>query len=131
MSVILDDEELLHEAFDGLPSEYASFRSAIRTRSDVLSVEELNIILNVEERAIKKRSGFVDVNTMAMVANFQSQGFGRGRGRNNNQRGRGGRGFNFNGGRGFNGSNGFNGGNHHTSSNIFIGRNVSQFGQSS
>jgi len=40
--VILDDEELLHVALDGLPSKYDSFSSAIRTRSDVLSVEELN-----------------------------------------------------------------------------------------
>ena len=83
-------------------------------------MEEFNTLLNAEEREIKKRSSFVDVNTMAMVANFQSQGFGRGRGRNNNQRGR--------GGRGFNGSNVFNGGNHNTRPNIFTGGNVSQFG---
>ena len=89
VSVILDDEELLHVALDGLPSEYDSFSSAIRTCSDVLSIEELNTLLNAEERAIKKRSGVVDVTSMAMVANYQSQGFGRGRGRNNNQRGHG------------------------------------------
>ena len=87
VSVILDDEELLHVALDGLPSEYASFSSFIGTRSDILLVEELNTLLNAEERAIKKRSGLVDANTMAMAVNFQSQGFGRGRGRNNNQRG--------------------------------------------
>ena len=82
-------------------------------------MEELNTLLNVEERPIKKRSSLVDVNTMAMVANFQSQGFGRGRGRNNNQKGRGVRGF--------------NGGNHNTSPNNFNGfngGNVSQFSQS-
>ena len=123
MLVILDDEKLLHVALDGLPSKYASFSSTIRTRSDVLSVEEFNTLLNAEERAIKKRSSFVDVNTMAMATNFQSQGFGRGRGRNNNQRGR--------GGRGFNGSNVFNGGNHNIRPNIFTGGNVSQFGHSS
>ena len=54
--VFLDDEELLHIAFDGLPSEYDSFSFAIRTRSDVFSVEELNTLLNAEERVIKKRS---------------------------------------------------------------------------
>ena len=70
--MILDDEELLHVALDGLPSEYDSFSSAIRTRSDVLSIEELNTLLNAEERAIKKRSGVVDVTSMAMVANYQS-----------------------------------------------------------
>ena len=116
VSIILDDEELLHVALDGLPSEYASFSSAIRTRSDVLSVEELNTLLNAKERAIKKRFGFVDANTMAMAANFQSQGFSRGTSRNTNQRGRGGR---F-----------FNGGNHNTSLVTFNGGNVSQFHQS-
>ena len=88
--MILDDEELLHVALDGLPSKYDSFSSAIRTRSDVLSIEELNTLLNVKENAIKKRSGVVDVTSMAMVTNYQSQGFGRGRGRNNSQRGCGG-----------------------------------------
>ena len=68
--VILDDEELLHVALDGLPSKYASFSSAIRTRSDVLSVEEFNTLLNAKERAIKKKFGFVDANTMAMATNF-------------------------------------------------------------
>ena len=123
MSVILDDEKLLHVALDGLPSEYASFSSTIRTRSDVLLVEEFNTLLNAKEREIKKRSSFVDVNTMAMAANFQSQGLGRGRGKNNNQRGC--------GGRGFNGGNGFKGGNPNTNPNNFINGNVSQFGQSS
>ena len=60
---------------DGLPSEYDSFSSAIRTRSDVLSVEELNALLNYEERVIKKRSNTVDSASMAMVAKFHSQGF--------------------------------------------------------
>ena len=98
VSVVLNDEDLLHVALDGLPSEYDSFSSAIRTRSDVISIEELNILLNAEERAIRKRSGLVDTTSMAMIANYQSQGFHRGRGRHNNQRdrGRGGRG-NFSG----------------------------------
>ena len=59
------------------------------------SVEGLNTLLNAKERAIKKRSSILDPSSMAMAANYQSQGFGRG-GRNN-QKGRGGRG-NFNGG---------------------------------
>ena len=91
--VFVDDEELLHIVLDGLPSTYDSFSSAIRSRSDVLSVEELNALLNAEERVIKKRSNGVDQFSMAMVANFHSQGFPRGRGgRNYNQRGRGARG---------------------------------------
>ena len=72
VSVFLDDEELLHIALDGLPSEYDSFSSAIRTRSDVLSIEELNILLNSEERVIKKRSkaNAIDPNSVAMAMNF-------------------------------------------------------------
>nr|POE46008.1 hypothetical protein CFP56_36019 [Quercus suber] len=66
------------------------FASVSRTRSDVLSVEELNVLLNVEERVIKKRSNTVDSTSMAMAARFHSQGFQQGRGgRNNNQRGKG------------------------------------------
>ena len=86
VSVFLD-EELLHITIDGLTSKYDSFSSAIWTRSDVLSIEELNILLNAEERVIKKRSNVVDPNLVAMAMNFlsQGQGFSLGRGgRNNN-----------------------------------------------
>ena len=68
ISVFVDDEELFHVILDGLPSEYDSLSSAIRTRSDVLSVEELNVLLNVEERVIKRRSNTIDSTSMAMVA---------------------------------------------------------------
>ena len=68
ISVFVDDEELFHVILDGLPSEYDSLSSAIRTRSDVLSVEELNVLLNVEERVIKRRSNTVYSTSMAMVA---------------------------------------------------------------
>ena len=102
VSVFMDVEELLHAALDGLPPKYDSFSSAIRTRSNVLSIEELNTLLNAEERVVKKRSTTVDPNSIAMAANFQSQGFSQGRGgRNHNQRGRGGQGNNNNNG-GFN-----------------------------
>ena len=111
VSVFLDDEELLHIALDGLPSEYDSFSSAIRTRSDIFSVEELNTLLNAEERVIKKRinNGSSSL-TMAMNMNFQSQNYGfsnqRGRGgRYSNPRGRGGRG-NFNNHNSFTNNNG-------------------------
>ena len=119
--VFVDDEELLHIILEGLPSEYDSFSSAIRTRSDVLSVEELNALINVEERVIKKRSNIVDSASVAMAANFHSQGFQRGRGgRNNNQRGRG-RGDNHNSG----GSH--YGGSSYSSPNQFQNFNPSNF----
>ena len=93
----MDDEELLHIILDGLPSNYDSFSSVIRTRSDVLLVEELNSLLNAEERVIKKRSNGVDLASVA--TNFHSQGFPRGvGGKNHNQRGRGARGHGPNSG---------------------------------
>ncbi|KAK9987049.1 hypothetical protein SO802_032000 [Lithocarpus litseifolius] len=99
VSVFVDDEELLHIILDGLLSNYDSFSSSIRTRSEVLLVEELNALLNAEERVIKKRSNGVDLASMAMAANFHSQGFPRERGgRNHNQRGRGARGHGPNSG---------------------------------
>ena len=60
----------------------------------------MNVLLNAEERVIKKRSNTVDLASMAMAAKFQSQGFQQGRGgRHNNQRGRGrGHNHNFGGG---------------------------------
>ena len=61
-------------------------------------MEELNVLLNVEERVIKKRSSTIDSTSMAMAAKFHSQGFQPRRGgRNNNQKGRG-RGHNHNSG---------------------------------
>ena len=69
--VVLDDEDLLHIALDGLPLVYDSSSLAIRTCNDALTVEELNTLLNAKERALKKRSGGFDATTMAMVANYQ------------------------------------------------------------
>ena len=123
VSVFVDDEELLHIILDGLPSEYDSFSSAIRTRSDVLSVEELNVLLNAEERVIKRRSNTVDSASMAMAAKFHPQSFQQGRGgRNNNQRGRS-RGHNHNSG----GSH-YNGGSY-VNPNQFQNFNSSNFNQ--
>lgn len=68
--MFLDEEELLHIAFEGLPSKYNSFSSTIRTRSDVLFVEELNTLINAEERVIKKRSDGVTPPSIAMAMNF-------------------------------------------------------------
>ena len=56
MAVCFDKEELIHLALEVLPPIYDPFCSAIRTRSDVVTLEELNTLLNAEERSIKKRS---------------------------------------------------------------------------
>ena len=70
VSIVLDDEKLLHIALDGLLLEYDSFSSAIRTQSDVLLVEELNTLLNAEERVIKKRINNGSSPSMVMNMNF-------------------------------------------------------------
>ena len=70
LAIVHDDEELLHITLDGLPPKYDSFSFAIRTRSDVLLVEDLNTLLNAKERVIKKRSNTIDPNSVAMAANF-------------------------------------------------------------
>lgn len=46
VGVLIDDEELLHIALKGLPKDFNSFRSAIRTRSTQLTFDELTTLLN-------------------------------------------------------------------------------------
>ena len=45
IGVIVDNEELFCIVFRGLPKEYAHFSSAIRTRSDPITYEQLSIML--------------------------------------------------------------------------------------
>ena len=56
VAVCVDEEELIYLAFEALPPEYNAFCFAIQTSSDVVTLEELNTLLNAEERSIKKRS---------------------------------------------------------------------------
>ena len=66
VAIFIDEEELIHLALEALPLEYDAFYSAIRTRNDVFSIEELNTLLNVKERAIKKKFEPRDT-AMAMI----------------------------------------------------------------
>ena len=59
--VFIDKEELIHLVLEALPNEYGAFCFAIRTRNDVVTIEELNTLLNAEERAIKKKSETTDI----------------------------------------------------------------------
>ena len=97
VAVFVDEEELIHLVLEALPHEYSAFCSAIRTRNDVVTIEELNTLLNAEERALKKKSEIRDTARDTAMAMILQSGFNqnhnRGRGRNGNQRGRG-RGFN-------------------------------------
>ena len=61
-----------------------------RSRNDILTIEELNTLLNAEERSIKKRSTHSDrrdSTSFAMAANQFNQSFTKGRGKNGNNRG--------------------------------------------
>ena len=52
--VCVDVEELIYLALEAFPPEYDAFCSTIQTRSDVVTIEELNPLLNAKERSIKK-----------------------------------------------------------------------------
>ena len=69
------------------------FFFAIRTHNDIVTIEELNTLLNVEEKAIKKKSETRDTPMAMILQSGFNQNTTRGRGRNGNQRGHG-RGFN-------------------------------------
>ena len=105
VGVIIDNEELLCIVLRGLPREFAHFCSAIRTRSDPISYEQLSIMLHSEEQAMMDNSDSIP-HSLAMFASnlkpngngsnsqsnmYLNQGSARGRGRNNYNRGRGSR----------------------------------------
>ena len=50
----MDDEESLHIAIKGLPKDYNAIRSAVRTRSTQLSIDELATMLNTEEESLNE-----------------------------------------------------------------------------
>ena len=52
VGVVVDNEELLRIVPQGLPKEFAHFCSAIRTRSDPITYEQLSIMLQGEELAM-------------------------------------------------------------------------------
>ena len=66
--VILDDEELLHVAIKGLPKEFSAFKSAIRTRSNKLSFDELATLLNAKKESLNEGMEIKD-STFAMAVN--------------------------------------------------------------
>ena len=100
VGVIIDDEKLLYITIKGLPKEYNTFRSGIRTKSTQLSFDELSTMLNVEEESPNEGLDFKDpIFAMAATATSKPNGNsynqynkGKGRGNYNNRGGRGGRG---------------------------------------
>ena len=49
VGTLIDNEELLHIILKGLPREYSPFCSAIRTRNEPVSFEEIIVLLQTEE----------------------------------------------------------------------------------
>uniref|UniRef100_A0A2N9I8B6 CCHC-type domain-containing protein n=1 Tax=Fagus sylvatica TaxID=28930 RepID=A0A2N9I8B6_FAGSY len=70
VGTLIDNEELLHIILKGLPREYGPFCSAIRTRNEPVSFEEIMVLLQTEEQSILEISDSgKDVNAaMAMFA---------------------------------------------------------------
>uniref|UniRef100_A0A2N9EXZ4 CCHC-type domain-containing protein n=1 Tax=Fagus sylvatica TaxID=28930 RepID=A0A2N9EXZ4_FAGSY len=120
VDVHISDEEILHVVLKGLPIEFHSIRSAIRTRNDPISFDELRVLLFSRMKNSLKTSvePSKDLPLMAMLSTgnrFQSSqsppqfnnSSNRGRGRNSNGRGRGGRGYSHNGRGGFQNQNNY------------------------
>ena len=105
--VIVDNEELVCIVLRGHPREFVHFCSAIRTRSDPITYEQLAIMLQSEEQAMIDHIDLVSHNLAMFASNgktngsisnqSQNHGLGRGRGRNNANKGRGGGRFNHGG----------------------------------
>lgn len=98
----IDDDDLIIYTLNGLPPEYGPFKTSIRTRSNPISLEELNVLLSCEESNIDSTSQSVsDLSFTALIAtnddSFKSANFnsnkgrsgyrGKRRGRYNNNRG--------------------------------------------
>ncbi len=133
VGVQIDNEEILHIVLKGLPHEYHAFNTAIRTRNDATSFEDIHVLLTTEEQSLKNSNDLSKEHAhMEMVANanrnatlFSSQN-NRGRGRNGFNHGRG-RNFNNLGRCGYNNfGGGYNncGGNSRGNSNNFGGFNT-------
>ncbi|KAK9986680.1 hypothetical protein SO802_031631 [Lithocarpus litseifolius] len=56
VGVIVDNEEHICIVLHGLPKEFAHFCSAIRTKSDPITCEQLSIMLQSEEQAMAENS---------------------------------------------------------------------------
>ncbi|KAG6588985.1 Retrovirus-related Pol polyprotein from transposon RE1, partial [Cucurbita argyrosperma subsp. sororia] len=92
VSTVVNDEDLLIYALNGLPTEYNTFRTSMRTRSTPVTFEELHVLLKAEESALAKQSKRDDLckQPTALLASSQSlmsyastfnNNFVRGRGR--------------------------------------------------
>ena len=79
--VDVDDEDMLLYTLNGLTLEYNSFKTAIRTRSDQLFLEELHSLLRAEEQTIEASHASVlqDSQFSAMITTPHSSSSFQGR----------------------------------------------------
>lgn len=49
ISYPIDDEDLILYTLNGLPNDYAPFKTSIRTRSSPLTIEELHVLLSCDK----------------------------------------------------------------------------------
>lgn len=89
VSSVVNDEDLFIYTLNGLPSEYNTFKTSLRTRSQPPSFAELHVLLKSEESAIEKKTRAEEsvVPPTALFANSQS-GASRGLSSGNPFRGR-------------------------------------------
>lgn len=75
VSVVINDEDLLIYALNGLPAEYNAFRTSIYTRPQAISFEEFHVLLLSKESAINKQDKREDIlpQPSAMLASQISQ----------------------------------------------------------
>ena len=67
---IVDDKDLLHIVLKGLSSKYESFSTAMLTKSDPVSFEELHVLMITQEELLKSSQENSKENSiMAMAAN--------------------------------------------------------------
>jgi hypothetical protein len=69
VGTLIDNEELLHIILKGLPRENGPFCSAIRTRNEPMSFEEIMVLLQTEEQSLVECSDSgKDLQSMALFA---------------------------------------------------------------
>jgi hypothetical protein len=70
VGTLVDDEDLLHIVLKGLSSEYESFSTAMLTKSELVSFEELHVLMITQEELLKNSQENSKENSiMAMAAN--------------------------------------------------------------
>ncbi|KAJ8622023.1 hypothetical protein MRB53_030552 [Persea americana] len=69
----VDDEDIIIYTLNGLPPEYGSFRTSIRTRSAPILLEELHVLLQCEELNLDiTQTSSTNILTTAMVASKEA-----------------------------------------------------------